>query len=118
MISESIVKKFVAMTSGIKSKRVVEWVLMLTCNVIWSFIVILLVLMFKMMSGWWVLAGVVISVVVVGLLAILQYGIINVMLEMLYPQTSSTDVNGDDNEGILDKMNRMLQLINTEVSKA
>lgn len=112
MISESIVKKFVAMTSGIKSKRVVEWGLMLTCNVIWSFIVILLVLMFKMMSGWWVLAGVVISLVVVGLLAILQYGIINVMLELLYPQTSSTDVNGDDNEDFITKMNSFMQLLN------
>lgn len=112
MISESIVKKFVAMTSGIKSKRVVEWGLMLTCNVIWSFIVILLVLMFKMMSGWWILAGVVISLVVVGLLAILQYGIINVMLELLYPQTSSTDVNGDDNEDFITKMNSFMQLLN------
>ena len=112
MISESIVKRFVAMTSGIKSKRVVEWGLMLTCNVIWSFIVILLVLMFKMMSGWWILAGVVISVVVVGLLAILQYGIINVMLELLYPQTSSTDVNGDDNEDFITKMNSFMQLLN------
>lgn len=112
MISESIVKKFVAMTSGIKSKRVVEWGLMLTCNVIWSFIVILLVLMFKMMSGWWLLAGVVISLVVVGLLAILQYGIINVMLELLYPQTSSTDVNGDDNEDFITKMNSFMQLLN------
>ena len=112
MISESIVKRFVAMTSGIKSKRVVEWGLMLTCNVIWSFIVILLVLMFKMMSGWWVLAGVVISLVVVGLLAILQYGIINVMLELLYPQTSSTDVNGDDNEDFITKMNSFMQLLN------
>lgn len=112
MISESIVKKFVAMTSGIKSKRVVEWGLMLTCNVIWSFIVILLVLMFKMMSGWWLLAGVVISLVVVGLLAILQYGIINVMLELLYPQTSSTDVNGDDDEDFITKMNSFMQLLN------
>lgn len=112
MISESIVKRFVAMTSGIKSKRVVEWGLMLTCNVIWSFIVILLVLMFKMMSGWWLLAGVVISLVVVGLLAILQYGIINVMLELLYPQTSSTDVNGDDNEDFITKMNSFMQLLN------
>ena len=112
MISESIVKKFVAMTSGIKSKRVVEWGLMLTCNVIWSFIIILLVLMFKIMSGWWVLAGVVISVVVVGLLAVLQYGIMNVMLEMLYPQTSSTDVNGDDNEDFITKMNSFMQLLN------
>lgn len=112
MISESIVKRFVAMTSGIKSKRVVEWGLMLTCNVIWSFIVILLVLMFKMMSGWWILAGVVISLVVVGLLAILQYGIINVMLELLYPQTSSTDVNGDDNEDFITKMNSFMQLLN------
>ena len=112
MISESIVKRFVAMTSGIKSKRVVEWGLMLTCNVIWSFIIILLVLMFKIMSGWWVLAGVVISVVVVGLLAVLQYGIMNVMLEMLYPQTSSTDVNGDDNEDFITKMNSFMQLLN------
>ena len=112
MISESIVKRFVAMTSGIKSKRVVEWGLMMTCNVIWSFIVILLVLMFKMMSGWWILAGVVISLVVVGLLAILQYGIINVMLELLYPQTSSTDVNGDDNEDFITKMNSFMQLLN------
>lgn len=112
MISESIVKKFVAMTSGIKSKRVVEWGLMLTCNVIWSFIIILLVLMFKMMSGWWILAGVVISLVVVGLLAILQYGIMNVMLELLYPQTSSTDVNGDDNEDFITKMNSFMQLLN------
>lgn len=112
MISESIVKRFVAMTSGIKSKRVVEWGLMLTCNVIWSFIIILLVLMFKMMSGWWLLAGVVISLVVVGLLAILQYGIINVMLELLYPQTSSTDVNGDDDEDFITKMNSFMQLLN------
>ena len=68
--------------------------------------------MFKIMSGWWVLAGVVISVVVVGLLAVLQYGIMNVMLEMLYPQTSSTDVNGDDNEDFITKMNSFMQLLN------
>ena len=90
MISESIVKKFVAMVSSKRSKRQSEWNCYMLFNFIWVVIMTLVCVMC-------VLAA--------------QYAVMGFLIAFLYPPSDKLDVNGDDDIDALTKLNSFIKMM-------
>lgn len=118
MISNKLFQLFIDGLSNKVNKRLVEWTILITFQFIWIFMFFISYFIVTAFNGWWMAVGVVIALVLLIVTGLFQYASAKTFLNILYPPTTKMDSNGDDDEDVLDKMNRMLQLINTEVSKA
>lgn len=118
MISNKLFQLFIDGLSNKVNKRLVEWTILITFQFIWIFMFFISYFIITAFNGWWMAVGIVIALVLLIVTGLFQYASAKVFLNILYPPTTKMDSNGDDDEDVLDKMNRMLQLINTEVSKA
>lgn len=111
MISESIVKKFVAMVSSKRSKRQSEWNCYMLFNFIWVVIMTLVCVMFHFFSGWWIILAIVLTTLLtLGVLAA-QYAVMGFLIAFLYPPSDKLDVNGDDDIDALTKLNSFIKMM-------
>lgn len=109
MNTKDLTSKFIKFTQDKMTKREIEWMMGDFIYIIYFLIVLVAVAVWSCFSAWWALCIVAVSFfLLLNLWAVAAYYIRKGLLAMLYPSTTKTDENGDDEEDYLDKLNKML----------
>lgn len=116
-MSKKLLQMFIDGLGNKYNKRMVEWTVLISFQLIWIIISWLIYGIITLCSGWWLLLGIIASIAIIATSATLMYACGKVYLSVLYPPTSKTDANGDDNEDVLDKFNRLILEMNAQIEQ-